>query len=203
MAEWNEIAPPYTINVGQVIKLFKPENTPAVQSVRNPPQRRKTGDSVKFQNSAQPADSDNPNAKKRTASQKKLSIISDNKKKVLKLYWQWPLKGKLLKTFTQTGRKGIDIFAEEGASVRSSSSGKVVYSGQGLIGYGNLLIIKHNEQFLSAYGNNRKLLVSEGQFVEGGQVIAEVGVGSDKKPSLHFEIRKYGKPVNPLLYLPK
>ena len=119
------------------------------------------------------------------------------------MHWQWPVKGKILKNFYQTGKKGIDILGKYGQSVRSAALGKVVYSGDGLIGYGNLVIIKHNDLYLSAYANNRRLLVNEGQQVKKGQEIAEIGRAKDKTSTLHFEIRKNGKPVNPVNFLPK
>jgi len=90
-----------------------------------------------------------------------------------------------------------------GQDVSAAEAGKVVYSGQGLIGYGNLLIIKHNDLYLSAYANNSRLLVAEGYTVEKGEVIAKVGQAGSNKTSLHFEIRKNGKPVNPLNFLPE
>ncbi len=141
------------------------------------------------------------NQKKRTASQKKL-IISNSNRKVLRLGWQWPVKGKILRSFFKTGKKGIDILGKYGQSVRSTAAGKVVYSGDGLIGYGNLIIIKHNQTYLSAYANNSRLLAKEGQQVKKGQVIAEIGRAKDSSTTLHFEIRKHGKPVNPINYLP-
>lgn len=146
LARWNKLTPPYSLKMGQVIKLFKP-------------------------------------------------------KKSLKLYWQWPIKGKIIKNFSQTGKKGIDISARIGQKIKSASAGKVVYAG--LIGYGKLLIIKHNYLFLSAYSNNHRLLVKEGQLVKKGQVIAEIGRLEGKQTALHFEIRKNGTPVNPLKFLPK
>lgn len=121
----------------------------------------------------------------------------------LKLYWSWPVKGKLLRNFYATGNKGIDIAGSVGQKIKAARSGVVVYSGSGLAGYGKLLIIKHNYLYLSAYAHNRRLLVKEGQKVKKGQYIAEMGVGANAKPSLHFEIRKNGKPVNPLNYLSK
>ncbi|OQK15698.1 hypothetical protein AU255_15915 [Methyloprofundus sedimenti] len=133
---------------------------------------------------------------------KKTSTISINKEKVLKLYWQWPVEGKLLRNFYRTGNKGLDIAGYVGKKIRAAESGIVVYSGSGLVGYGKLLIIKHNYLYLSAYAHNRRLLVKEGHKVSKGQVIAEMGVGVDAKPALHFEIRKNGKSVNPILYLP-
>ena len=118
--------------------------------------------------------------------------------------WRWPMQGKLLATFNKrkNNAKGIDIAGNKGKSVQAAAAGKVVYSGNGLISYGNLIIIKHNDAFLSAYAYNKKLLVKEGQFIKSGQKIAEIGQFDNEKPRLHFEIRKKGKPVDPLRYLP-
>lgn len=181
LATWNNISPPYRLDVGQKIKLFKPK-----QKLSSPAKQRITSGSIR---------------KTRNLSQKS-PTISNDKKKVLKLHWQWPIKGKILKTFYQTGKKGIDIGGSWGQPVQAAEAGKVVYSGHGLVGYGNLLIIKHNSLYLSAYGNNRRLLVKEGQVVKRGQTIAEVGKAGGSQTSLHFEIRKKGKPVNPVNYLP-
>ena len=118
------------------------------------------------------------------------------------LRWLWPIKGKILKNFYETNKKGIDIEGGIKQDVKAAESGIVVYSGDGLVGYGNLLIIKHNDEFLSAYGNNSKLLVKEGETIKRGEVIALIGVGiSHGIPALHFEIRKEGKPTNPTAYL--
>lgn len=118
--------------------------------------------------------------------------------------WQWPVKGKVISKFNKnkSDAKGINIAGAIGNSVKAAAPGKVVYSGNGLISYGNLVIIKHSRSYLSAYAHNRKLLVKEGQSVKIGQKIAELGKTGAEKPQLHFEIRKNGKPVNPLLYLP-
>lgn len=118
--------------------------------------------------------------------------------------WQWPVKGKVISQFNnkKSNAKGINISGEEGIDVNAAAPGKVVYSGNGLISYGNLVIIKHSRSYLSAYAHNKKLLVKEGQLVKIGQKIAELGKTGADKPHLHFEIRKNGKPVNPLLYLP-
>jgi lipoprotein NlpD len=116
--------------------------------------------------------------------------------------WRWPASGKVVGTFVagdQT-RQGVDIAGTAGANVAAAADGTVVYSGNGLLGYGELVIVKHSTSFLSAYGHNRKRLVKEGDAVKGGQVIAEMG-GSNRE-MLHFEIRRNGKPVNPLEYLP-
>lgn len=127
----------------------------------------------------------------------------NSKEKVLKLYWQWPVQGRLIKNFYATDKKGIDILGKYGQNVKAAAGGKVVYSGNNLIGYGNLLIIKHNEIYLSAYANNSQLLVKEGQYVKKGQIIGAIGRTKNQSTSLHFEIRKYGKPVNPVNFLPK
>ena len=182
LALWNDIRPPYTVRVGQKIKLFEP--------VTSKEEAKDKKASVKTL------------GKKRNSSQKKPIFSTDNKN-LLKLHWQWPIKGRIVKSFSQSGRKGIDISGQLGQSVRAAEAGKVVYSGDGLIGYGNLLIIKHNEMYLSAYANNSRLLVSEGQVINKSQVVAEVGKVGSGQPALHFEIRKNGKPVNPVNYLPK
>jgi lipoprotein NlpD len=101
------------------------------------------------------------------------------------------------------GKKGLDIEGKVGQSILAAANGKVVYSGDGLIGYGNLVIIKHDDTYLSAYGHNRRLLVQEGNEVKQGQKIAEMGDSGKQGVILHFEIRRDGKPVDPLRYLPK
>ncbi len=182
LSKWNKIFWPYKLKIGQKIKLFKPKHKLRRES------RKKTKNKIPVKN-------------KKIL--QKTPTISKVNKKVLRLYWQWPMKGRTLKSFIQSGSKGIDIGGKLGQKVRSASSGKVVYSGSGLKGYGKLLIIKHNYLYLSAYANNRRLLVKEGQLVKKGQVIAEVGQTGNDKPLLHFEIRKYGKPINPFNFLPK
>lgn len=116
--------------------------------------------------------------------------------------WQWPVKGIIRKPFSlEKGSKGIDIAGHFGDSVRAAAAGKVVYSGSGLRGYGNLVIIKHSDNYLSAYAYNQRLLVKEGDVVKAGAVIAKMGQNNIGEVVLHFEIRCNGKPVNPLLYL--
>lgn len=119
--------------------------------------------------------------------------------------WVWPTAGSVAGRFGDgaLGGNGVDIAGRVGQDVLAASAGEVVYSGSGLIGYGKLIIIKHNEAYLSAYGHNAELLVPEGTRVSKGQKIAQMGEGPGKKPVLHFEIRLDGKPVDPLRYLPK
>lgn len=120
--------------------------------------------------------------------------------------WIWPTTGSVIKGFsTESGNmnKGIDITGKLSQSVVAAANGEVVYSGNGIPGYGNLIILKHNTNYLTAYAYNEKNLVKEGQTVKKGQEIALMGTGKATKPELHFEIRYDGKPVNPMNYLPK
>ncbi len=116
--------------------------------------------------------------------------------------WIWPVDGKVIDRFDEKRNKGIGIAGKEGDPVVASADGQVVYSGSGLRGYGNLVILKHNDDFISAYAHNRQILVKQGQMVKRGQRIAEVGKSDATQPKLHFEIRRQGKPVDPLAYLP-
>jgi len=119
--------------------------------------------------------------------------------------WIWPVNGKVIKHFSKKANKnkGLDIVAKKGTAVRATAQGKVVYSGSGLRGYGQLVIIKHNDSFLSAYAHNDKIHVAENEFVKAGQRIADLGSSDSNIDKLHFEIRYKGKPVDPLNYLPK
>jgi len=120
------------------------------------------------------------------------------------VHWRWPAKGSLLDRFMagDATKQGIDIAGSAGEAVVAASDGVVVYSGSGLVGYGELIIIKHSDEWLSAYGHNRKRLVQEGQRVRGGQPIAEMGSTGAPRDELHFEIRRNGRPVDPIQYLP-
>lgn len=130
-----------------------------------------------------------------------------NKKPVssTNIQWRWPAKGRMIQGYSVRGsvNKGINIAGNKGDPVYSASSGRVVYAGNGLLGYGNLIIVNHNQDFLSAYAHNSRILVTEGANVKQGQKIAEMGSSGATRVMLHFEIRKDGKPVNPLKYLPK
>ena len=119
--------------------------------------------------------------------------------------WRWPADGSVIETFASGDptRQGIDIAGKGGQPVRAAADGVVVYSGSGLVGYGELVIVKHNDQWLSAYGHNRARQVNEGQVVKAGQQIAEMGRSGASRDMLHFEIRYNGKPVDPQQYLPR
>lgn len=135
-------------------------------------------------------------------SQKKL-IISNNNENMLKFYCQWPINGKLLKTFAETGHRGIEISGHKGQKVRAVATGKVVAVNASIYGHGKFVVIKHNNRYMSSYANNQRTLVKPGQKVTQGQIIAELGAIGDKPPLLKFEIRKSGKLINPMYFLPK
>ena len=193
LGQWNNIRPPYTIFVGQKLKLFKPKQlarkykTPPPQTKHRyrKPRRQEAVNRYHKPHRQEPD--------KKTAKTKKAGSPS----------WAWPIKGVISKNFSHTGNRGVEVAAKRGHPVVASASGKVVYSGNGLIGYGNLIIIKHDDTYLSAYGFNKQLFANEGQWVKKGQKIAEVGSIAGNKPALHFEIRKNGKPVDPMVYLSK
>ena len=185
LAAINGLKWPYIINPGQVLRLKgEAVAAPAPVSVSTP----------------RPTQQSSGNLKASSAVGATLDVDSNRE-----VSWQWPVKGKIVTHFNKfkTEAKGIDIAGVEGRPVVAASSGKVVYSGNGLISYGNLVIIKHSRSYLSAYAYNKKLLVKEGEIVKAGQKIAEIGKTDLEKPVLHFEIRKNGKPVNPLHYLPR
>ena len=191
LANANGISEPYTIYSGQTLLLKAAKNSKKV-AVRNKPTARKA--TVK-----------KPPVRSSSPSKSTQKPVSKTLAKGYPFRWQWPAGGKLTKRFSLSGNahKGIDLKGKLRDSVIAANSGKVVYAGSGLVGYGKLLIIKHNDQFLSAYGHNHRLLVSEGQMVKVGQAIAEMGNTGTDVVKLHFEIRKNGKPVDPVKYLPR
>lgn len=216
LAQWNQLTAPYQVVPGQQLKLFKPAaDDKIIHKNHIPIAIREKNDQLKkparsLNSKIKPMDKpvlskQKPEIPDSTIAfkQEKKSIISTDNKKMLKLNFVWPIKGRVSRNFTQSNKKGIDIAGKMGQNVRAAEAGTIAYSGQGLIGFGKLIIIKHNDLYLSAYANNSHLLVKEGELVEKGQVIAQVGRALSKKAALHFEIRKNGKPVNPLILLPK
>lgn len=184
LAKNNGIRWPYTIYLGQRINLSKPVAT------------------KKWTPTASSS-----NSKTTSKLQKKVVVQAkpapQTTSKIAPTIWHWPVKGPIVGRFNGTSNKGIDIKGKAGQTVRAAADGVVVYAGSGLIGYGNLIIIKHSQVYLSAYAHNKKLLVAEKNKVKAGQKIAEIGSSGTSENKLHFEIRKNGKPVNPLWYLPK
>lgn len=117
--------------------------------------------------------------------------------------WRWPTSGPVTRGYSEGVHKGIDIGGEHGDPVTAVAAGKVVYAGTGIAGFGELLIIKHNEVYLSAYGHNDELLVAEGDIVVAGQAVAKKGNSGTDSVKLHFQIREEGKPIDPLRLLPR
>lgn len=118
--------------------------------------------------------------------------------------WGWPVDGSVIARFSASGvgNKGLDFAGKRGDAVRAAADGTVVYAGAGLVGYGNLIIVRHNNNYISAYAHNDRFRVKEGDNVKLGQIIAEMGSSGADRDKLHFEIRREGKPVDPLQYLP-
>ncbi len=139
------------------------------------------------------------------SSQSHTQIVKAPSKVMSSLRWRWPAKGRISAYFSSSdgGNKGIDIRGSKGSAIKAASSGKVVYAGDALQGYGNLIIIKHNDNYLSAYAHNDEILIDEGDQVKIGQRIATMGSTGTDSTKLHFEIRYKGKSVNPMSYLPR
>jgi len=187
LATANDIASPYTIYPGQAILLQESSRATAEQLAQ-----------VKAPAAPAPRTAPAVAPKPSIALQKTVSLRTNE-------HWRWPVNGRVVRPFVATGQahKGIDIKGKMGEPVHASRSGVVVYAGSGLVGYGNLLILKHSDRYLSAYGHNRRLTVKEGDKVKVGQVIAELGDSGTDSVKLHFEVRVDGKPVDPLKLLPR
>ena len=184
---------------GQVLRLQaspRPRVPPVAAST--PPRSAKS-------NRPDPAAEQAPKAPPTRAAKTPVQGTPEPSPAARRLAWRWPASGRVASTFNPSDplRKGIKIAGRDGADIVAAERGKVVYSGSGLIGYGRLIIVKHNDNYLSAYGHNRELLVSEGDQVIKGQKIAAMGQANDGQPLLHFEIRRDGKPVDPLRLLPR
>ena len=200
LAAWNRLRYPYTIYPGQVLRLKQPRaaTRPRTHAATTPKSRPPPA-------SAKPSTVAAPDARGRTA-------VAPLPKPAPPpaptgtgpLRWAWPTSGAVESKFVASdpARNGIKVTGRAGQAIRSAEAGSVVYSGSGLIGYGQLIIVKHNDKYLSAYGHNRKLLVKEGDRVAKGERIAEMGESNRGHAVLHFEIRREGKPVDPLRLLP-
>ncbi len=201
VARWNGLRSPYTIYPGQLIRLSPPKKVkkPSVSPGKTP---KKATPTARTNKSTAAKSRKQPPSKPVT---KPIKTKKPPSKATGKLHWLWPTKGRVLSQYSSvdSSRSGIRIGGRRGQKVVAAEAGEVVYVGSGLIGYGQLIIIKHNNKYLSAYGHNGKLLVKEGDTVGKGQHISDMGVTNQGKALLYFEVRRYGKPVNPLSYLPR
>jgi len=204
VASWNRIGAPYRIYPGQRL-LIVPTSRGAVAEQRAIATTPAPAASASPRNTSSPP----PPAARPAAPVSKTTPVRPVEKPAARPHqgsvrWQWPTAGSVKRGFNNTAsKKGINISGRTGQPVYAAAGGDVVYSGSGLVGYGNLVIIKHDDVFLSAYGHNRRLLVKEGERIKPGQMIAEMGETAKDGALLHFEIRQEGKPVDPMRYLPK
>jgi lipoprotein NlpD len=210
IAKLNNIAPPYNIFPNQKLIL-----------VANNQEKNTKPSKNKYYSKKQNKSSNQSNTKvvKNTVASSKKQAYGENvsKNKIVKnnqpktkfsqkiSQWLWPTKGKVISVFSSKlqGNKGVDIAGRRGTNIRATASGKVVYAGSALRGYGKLVIIKHNDDYLSAYAHNDKILVKEQQQIKAGDIIAKMGDTDAQRVMLHFEVRFRGKSVDPLKYLPK
>lgn len=190
VAIWNNIRPPYTIYPRQQIRVTRPSGLSTRRVPNHPPSAAHTHS--KTYTPKRPASPSHKNTAK-------------SANRGVKITWQWPTKGKIIGKYSaqDSGKKGLDIAGKPGQQIYAAADGDIVYSGGGLRGYGKLIIIKHNDTYLSAYAHNKRLHVKEDQKVKKGQHIADMGSSEANRPMLHFEVRRNGKPVNPLRYLPR
>jgi lipoprotein NlpD len=198
LAQWNRIENPNRIFVGQTLRL-------SPQSAASPAPRR--AEAVATPLPAPPPAPARPVAVAPPASDNKqaTSMVATvgGSRTVNGVTWSWPAAGKARRAVAASGSEGLEILGSRGQPVAAAAAGQVVYSGNGLRGYGELIIIKHNDIFLSAYAHNDKRLVNEGASVKAGQQIAQMGDSEASEVMVHFEIRKSGKAVSPLQFLPQ
>jgi len=189
---WNAIDNPNVIEVGQVLRVAPPANEAGKEEVVVNP--------VAPQAKVVPAGSESKAAVASPTPPPQAVLppgASDDS-----LPFAWPAQGNLLSVFDDSKNKGVDIAGKSGDPIYASADGRVVYAGSGLRGYGNLVILKHNNTYLTAYAHNQSISVKEDQLVKRGQKIAEMGNSDSDQVKLHFEIRKSGKPVDPVKLLP-
>lgn len=191
LARWNALDNPHLIEVGQVLRVVPPGKDPVAVSpgVTVTPVPTPAAEArVKPRNLNDKA----------AEGAKPITGLVDGEE----LAFAWPVGGVLLERFDETRNKGVDIAGKAGDPVLAAADGRVVYAGAGLRGYGNLVILKHNNTYLTAYAHNQALMVKEDQTVRQGQKIAEMGSSDADRVKLHFEVRRQGKPVDPLKFLP-
>lgn len=185
IVRWNGLSNPNAIEVGQVLRVAPPASTSTAAA---PAAAAATAPAPRASRSARPAAPDAP-PRPTAVPATSISLI-------------WPTNGKVIRTFDGRDSKGIDIVNAAGTPVVAAAAGRVVYAGNGLRGYGNLLIVKHNGDYLTAYAHNQALLVKEGQAVTQGQQIAQMGASDNDRVMLHFELRYQGRSIDPARELP-
>lgn len=207
IARWNNIENPNLIETGQVLRVAPPEETGVV--VRPVSSTNVVTSPAPATAASAPATATNTAAVRPPASAASppnsstpANNLANTDSAEETVSFQWPTRGNVLAGFDEVKNKGIDIAGKAGDPVLAAADGKVVYAGSGLRGYGNLVILKHNNTYLTAYAHNQSLLVKEDQAIKRGQKIAEMGNSDADQVKLHFEIRRQGKPVDPAKYLP-
>ncbi len=193
VARWNNIDNPNQIEVGQVLRVMPPVVVAAAPPVSQ------TGVVTRpvTSSGAAPVPTSPASSAAAPKPQPEASSLAEDR-----VDWSWPVNGPVLAGFDEVKNKGLDLGGAAGESVLAAADGKVVYVGAGLRGYGNLIILKHNNTYLTAYAHNQALLVKEDQSVRKGQKIAEMGSSDADRVKLHFEVRRQGKPVDPAKFLP-
>ena len=206
LARWNGITDPSRLMVGQVLRLRAGAEAPAEASGAVASAAPVTSSSRVETRPLNSADTSKqaalPPEAKPEASKPEPTKSEPPKAEASPIAFAWPTKGAVIATFEEPRNKGIDIAGSEGEPVAAAADGEVAYVGSALRGYGNLVIIKHSDDFVSAYAHNKQVVVKQGQTVKKGQRIADLGKSDADRPKLHFEIRRQGKPVDPIRYLP-
>lgn len=201
LAKLNDLSAPYTISIGQTLRLTPlPSDTPVVSN-KNEQKPVQNSNKIEIDPKQEQAYGNKTPVIHREKQNEK-EFVSN--KPDIKLYWMWPASGnrKIATVGSDGSKRGLDIKGKLGSKIVAAADGKVVYAGNALRGYGNLVIIKHNDDYLSAYAHNKSILVSEQTYVKQGQKIATMGNSGASDVMLHFEIRKKGKSVDPFVYLP-
>ena len=209
VVRWNNLENPNLIEVGQVLRVVAPTSDNPLVVVRPVTPGSVTAGTATAVSPAASASGPRPPASAPTPAPTAAALAAASAPATPAasageddIAWIWPAQGTLVAGFDEAKNKGYDIAGKAGDAIIASADGRVVYAGAGLRGYGNLIILKHNNTFLSAYAHNQVLLVKEDQTVKKGQKIAEMGNSDADRVKLHFEIRRQGKPVDPSKYLP-
>jgi lipoprotein NlpD len=204
ISNWNGLANPDKISVGQKLRV-KPPSDNFAGAVSIPLENRESGKVEEVVTGKSAIQNNEITLSKVTpdvVSPEDANLNNISPDLSSSLSWIWPANGQIIEQFSESNSKGISIAGVSGEDVYASENGKVVYSGNGLRGYGNLVILKHDEDFITAYAHNQEILVKEGESVNKGQKIAKMGMTDSDRPKLLFELRKGGKPIDPLSFLP-